>query len=311
MEALALLPKLSNPVNQKKLSPLKSNRKQLICSSALALKQQERTKPLNSQCHQANDIPTLCRNGKLTEALGILHAMDRQNIQVESSTYASLLQACGDIKALAEGRQVHTHILKNVINQNVFLETNVVTMYGKCESIAEARLVFDGISNPNVFSWNAIIRGYAAQANNEEVLALYYQMRRVGILPDSFTFVNVLKACTSLGNLEQGKEVHEDVVRCGLDSDVYVGNALATMYAKRGNLEDARDVFDKMSQKDVVSWNGIIAGYVNNRLFGDAAGLVRRMGMEGMKPNSTTMVGFLPACVQLESLRLGKEVHGV
>eukprot|EP01018_Ginkgo_biloba_P022395 Gb_02037 [translate_table: standard] len=283
-----------------------------ICTQALELKQPIKT-ILNGQL-QTNDSPcahilTLCRNGRLKEALDILHVMDQRGIAVESNTYVSLLQACGDSKALAEGKQVHTQMLRNVIEQNVFIKTNIVTMYGKCGSVVDARIVFDSIADPNVFSWNAMIRGYAAQANSEEVLALYHEMQQSGIRPDSFTFSCVLKACGSLGALQQGKDIHEDIIRTGLESDVYVGNALAAMYAKCGSLQCARHVFDNMSQRDVVSWNGMIAGYVYNGRFTDALELFRQMLLSRMKTNSTTIVGVLPACAELQALQPGKEIH--
>ena len=79
--------------------------------------------------------------------------------------------------------------------------------------------------------------------------------------PNKFTFPYVLKACVGLSALQEGKEVHGHVVRTRFHSDVFVATALVDMYAKSGNMEDARQVFDKMSDRDVVTWNAMIAGY--------------------------------------------------
>ncbi|XP_057825107.2 pentatricopeptide repeat-containing protein At3g12770 isoform X1 [Cryptomeria japonica] len=255
-----------------------------------------------------SQIRTLCRNGRLKEALKILQEME--NIPADPATYASLLQACGDMKALEEGKKVHTHIISNVIEQSVFLETNLVTMYGKCDSLSGARDVFDLIKEPNVFSLNAMIRGYAAQENNEAVVKIYEKMRSRGVEADGFTFIIVLKACAKLGDLELGKKVHEDAATLGLEGDVFVGNAISAMYTKCGSFENARQVFDKMPERDVVSWNGMIASYGRQNRFGDALILVRQMVAEGLRPNSTTMVSVLPLLAQVGALRGGKEAHG-
>ena len=79
--------------------------------------------------------------------------------------------------------------------------------------------------------------------------------------PDKFTFPYVLKACAGLSALQEGKEVHGHVVRVGFHSDVFVVTALVDMYGKCGNMEDARQVFDKMFDKDAVAWNAIFVGY--------------------------------------------------
>ncbi|KAJ7540609.1 hypothetical protein O6H91_10G022800 [Diphasiastrum complanatum] len=85
-----------------------------------------------------------------------------------------------------------------------------------------------------------MIAGYAQNGLGKEALGLYEQMKQEVVQPDNVTFVLLLKACGSLEALEQGKQLHSDIIKRGFQSDVIVGNTLVDMYAKCGSTEDAR-----------------------------------------------------------------------
>jgi pentatricopeptide repeat protein len=138
-------------------------------------------------------------------------------------------------------------------------------LYVTCNSLVDAHLLFDEISNRNIFCWNAILRGYTKNGMFEETLRLYHQILKDGIKPDHFTFPYVLKACGDMLALEDGLEVHDLVVSCGIESEILVGSALIDMFAKCGSIGDTRQMFDKISQRDLVSWNTIIFGYTQTR----------------------------------------------
>jgi pentatricopeptide repeat protein len=236
--------------------------------------------------------------------------MENPPYVLDCNGYASLLQTCASREALKEGKQVHTHIFITGIELNVFLATALVSMYAKCGSFVDAKLVFDKIPKPNVFSWNALIRGHIVHGHCEDVLELYHQMQIAGIQPDNFTFPFVLKACADLGNLQRGKDIHDCIIRIGFKPDIYVWNGLLLMYVKCGCMEDARQVFDKMSQRDVVSWNTMIAGYAQNGDCDQALRLFRQMQVAGVPYNSVTVASVLPVCASVAAVKQGKEIHG-
>eukprot|EP01018_Ginkgo_biloba_P033346 Gb_20187 [translate_table: standard] len=291
------------------------------------------------------DVSILCRTGRLKEALSIMHSMDWQGILIDSNTYASILQACANTKALLNGMQIHAHMIEHGSELNLYLGAKLVTMYVNCGSLRDARQVFDKMPKRNVFSWTAMIGEYARRGRCGEALALYYEMQRDGTLPDKFIFPCVLKACAGLAALQQGKNIHVCIARCGFESDIFVGNALIDMYSKCRSIESARLVFDRMSQRDVVSWNAMIAGYSHNGHCDEALKLFRLMQMEGVepnvvswttmiagyaqnkygnealklfcgmqlagvKPNLLTIASVLTACADSAALQQGKEIHG-
>eukprot|EP01018_Ginkgo_biloba_P030238 Gb_09382 [translate_table: standard] len=255
------------------------------------------------------EVAALCRKGLPKEALAIVYLMDQRGVPVNDDTYASLLQACSHTKALAEGKEVHAHMRRNGLNEKVNLQTKLVSMYAVCGSLVDARHTFDKMRKRNVSLWNAMIRGYANNGLSDEALAIFGQMQRTDVQLDHHTFPCVLKACAGLSALQRGKEIHDYIVKRGFESDVFVGNALVAMYAKCSSVDSARHVFDKMPQRDAVSWNSMIAGYTQNGYCNEALELFRQMELADMKPNSVTIASILPAYASLGNLVQCKEIH--
>eukprot|EP01018_Ginkgo_biloba_P024067 Gb_36177 [translate_table: standard] len=255
------------------------------------------------------NVKTLCKQGRLKEALHSLHLIHYQGQRVDSFTYASILRVCVSRKALGEGKLVHAHIIKTGSKPNIFLCNTLVIMYVKCGSLVYARRVLDDMPKQNVVSWTVMIAAYVGHEHGEEALALFSQMKRSGIKANEFTYASILPAYANLAFLELGKEVHEDIIRNGFQSDVFVGSALVDMYVKCGSMEYARQVFDKMLERDVVAWTAMIAGYAQNGYSDEALKLFRQLQVTGLKIKSETFASILPACANLTALEQGKEIH--
>ncbi|KAH9292829.1 hypothetical protein KI387_042004 [Taxus chinensis] len=181
-------------------------------------------------------------------------------------------------------------------------ERNVVSwvsMIAGCAQngyVHEALKLFWEMPERHLLSWNAMISGYAQNGCFAEALEFFGQMQFMGVKANSVTLTSLLPACANLAALEHGREVHEDIIRSGFLSDVFVGNALVDMYAKCGSIEDGRRLFDKMTIRDVVSWSSMIAGYAMHGSAYDALQLFEQMQYSGTKPDHVTFVGVLSAC---------------
>eukprot|EP01018_Ginkgo_biloba_P011802 Gb_29543 [translate_table: standard] len=226
---------------------------------------------------------------------------------VDSYAYASRLHACSNIRDLM---RVHASIFKAGLDGNIFLGTKIAKLYAIWASMENARLVFDKIQEPDGFLWNVMIRGYAINGPFEETMVLYHKMRWAGVQPDNFTFPFVLKACAILSAFQEGKEIHDHILRSGFESDMFVETALVNMYSKCGILEIAHQLFDKMSKRNVVSWNAMIAGYAQNGHANEALTLFTQMQLADMKPDLATILSVVHACAHLAALRQGKWIHG-
>ncbi|XP_059077345.1 pentatricopeptide repeat-containing protein At2g13600 [Cryptomeria japonica] len=284
------------------------------------------------------NLRTLCGQGELNGMLHIL--LTEHNTPGESNTYIRLLQICVTKKALSQGKQTHSLIIQRGYGNAI--QDKLINMYVKCGSLMDARKAFDDMKEEkrDGFSWNAIIAAYRRHGYPHEALNLFHQMQRTGVQPDQFTFSSILQACSKIGALEQGMDIHQSVMERGYLSDVVVKNSLIDMYAKCGGVHKARQLFDKMPQKDVVSWtamiagysqngvldkavrlfeemplldvvswNAMVAGYIQNGFAGKALDTFKRMQLAGFKPNSTTFSSILPACANMGALEQGMEIH--
>ncbi|VVA33697.1 PREDICTED: pentatricopeptide [Prunus dulcis] len=196
----------------------------------------------------------------------------------------------------------------NLLN-NTYLSTKLAAFYANCGRMAQAQMIFDGILLKNSFLWNFMIRGYACNECSLKALVLYREMLSFGQKADNFTYPFVLKACGDLLLGETGRRVHSEVVVSGLESDIYVANALLAMYSKFGDMGLARMLFDRMLERDLISWNTMISGYVKNNNPRKALEVFEEMGKAGLKADGTTLLGILSACAELLALKLGKEIH--
>ncbi|XP_059076588.1 pentatricopeptide repeat-containing protein At2g20540-like [Cryptomeria japonica] len=130
-------------------------------------------------------------------------------------------------------------------------------------------------------------------------------MQLAGVKPDSTTFSSLLPACAKMGALEQGMNLHQDIIERGLWSDVSVANALIDMYAKFGRIHKSSEIFDKILQRDMVSWNSMIAGYAQNGFVEKAIETFNQMLLADIMPDFTTFASILPACPKMEALQQG------
>ncbi|KAK2982045.1 hypothetical protein RJ640_017396 [Escallonia rubra] len=184
--------------------------------------------------------------------------------------------------------------------------------------VEEARRVFDEMPVRNVVSWNAMITGYAHAGGFDELLVLFEEMQKGNVKPDSYTLVNVLSACARVGALSQGEWVHVYIERNGIDISGFLATALVDMYSRCGCVEKALRVFHSTADKDISTWNSIIAGLSMHGFGEQALQIFSELLVEGFKPNEVTFVSVLSACSRAGLLSEGREifyfmvrVHGI
>ncbi|KAJ7558187.1 hypothetical protein O6H91_04G027500 [Diphasiastrum complanatum] len=247
--------------------------------------------------------------GEGKKALALFRQMQKEEVKPDKVTYIGALSACTCVEMLEEGRYLHSNILQSGCKTDISLNNCLVDMYAKCGSIEDARRVFHGMPLHNLVCWNVMILGYVKCGAGEKAIEMFQQMQQEGVCPDSITYVGVINACSSVAALEEGRRVHEKVIKEGLEADIFVGNSLVDMYIKCGCIEDACRVFDSMSAQDVVTWNAMIAGYAKCGQGDIALELFNKMQKENIQPNSVTFLAVLNACASITALEEGRRVH--
>ncbi|KAM3736871.1 hypothetical protein ACB098_09G014200 [Castanea mollissima] len=263
------------------------------------------TKALNIRIQTAS-------NGYVQQALQSLLAANG----LDYGAYGCLIQHCTDHGLFRLGRQLHSRLVLFSVTPNNFLASKLITFYSKSNHLRAARNVFDKIPDKNIFSWNALLIGYSLNNRYLDTLKLFLSLvssNLTDVNPDCYTISCVLKALSSLFSHSRfAKEVHCFVLRRGFDLDIFVVNALITQYSRSDEIGFARTVFDRMPERDIVSWNSMIAlaGYSQAGFYEECKELYREMlGSSGLRPNGMTLVSVLQACGQSNDLIFGIEVH--
>eukprot|EP01018_Ginkgo_biloba_P001352 Gb_05293 [translate_table: standard] len=233
-------------------------------------------------------IAGYAQHGRVEEAQKLFKKMSERNVVSWTTMIAGYAQNGHVNEALK--------LFQKMPERNVVSWNAMIAGYAQNGHVDEALKLFQKMPERNVISWNSMIAGYSQNGYGEEALDLFRHMQVVGVKSNSETVASVLPACATLAALEQGKEIHEDIIKNGFQSDVFVGSALVDMYAKCGSIKNARDVFDKMHQRDVVSWTAMIDGYAMHGCAKEALNLFELMQHSGTNPNHVTLVSVLSAC---------------
>ncbi|TKY73223.1 Pentatricopeptide repeat-containing protein [Spatholobus suberectus] len=153
------------------------------------------------------NISSLCKDGRIREAIESVTEMQSRNLHVGPDIYGTLLQGCVYERALPLGRQLHAHVIKRgpAFAQNEFVESKLVILYAKCGASDVATRLFRDSRNQNVFSWAAIIGLHTRTGRCEEALSGYVKMQRDGFFPDNFVVPSALKACGVLRRVSSGR----------------------------------------------------------------------------------------------------------
>ncbi|CAL5186725.1 unnamed protein product [Lathyrus oleraceus] len=261
----------------------------------------------------------LCTTGNLNEAFNFLQSnlddvVSSSNLKPEEAI-GIVLQACGRHRNIELGRRVHDFVSTSSIFRNdAVLITRILTMYSNCGSPYDSRFVFDASRKKNLFLWNALLSAYSRNGLFRDAVFMFVELISLTeFSPDNFTLPCVIKACAGLSDVKLGEAIHAFALKTKLFSDVFVGNAFVAMYGKFGFVENALKVFDRMPERNLVSWNSIMYAYSENGDFEESCGLFKRLmiGDEGLVPDVATMVTMIPLCAAQGEVKLGMLLHGL
>ncbi|XP_074588091.1 pentatricopeptide repeat-containing protein At4g33170-like [Curcuma longa] len=240
------------------------------------------------------------------ETLRLYGRMLRESLQPDHITLTALLDVSSDLV-----EQIHSHSVKLRLNSNPFVGSAMVNQYEQRRGLEDAIQVFEEIEEVDLVSWNIVIDVCARRGSKKHAAEIFSRMRkesRFGF--DCFTLTSVLKTCSEAEDLSFGMQLHGCSLKAGLVFDAPIGNALITMYSKcGGEMDCAVDVFEGISNLNIISWTSMIAGLVQNGLAKEAVSYYHNMVHAGMLENGVCFASVLPAFSKLSNLDLGRMVH--
>jgi pentatricopeptide repeat protein len=189
--------------------------------------------------------------------------------------------------------------MKDQSKVDVLVGNTLIDMYTKCGCLNDAHKVFFDLPDRDVVSWGTIISGYQQLEDDFAApLIPFEMMQEENVEPDLVIILSILKSCSSIGALNCGRLLHDHVIRNGLESDFGVGNTLVDMYVNCGSLREGEVMFDRLANRNVVSWNAMIGGYAQHGYGELALQWFESMRLQSITPTYYTYISILAACSQ-------------
>lgn len=153
--------------------------------------------------------------------------------------------------------------------------------------------------------------GYTKSDQPEQGVLVFLEMLGAGARPTSYTLGSVLDACSSLGFVEFGKQIHAYAIKCHAEVDKRAGNFLCILYSKYGGLDSAVKAFRRIKEKNVVSWTAVISACDDHSHPLMGLRLFLEMLQEGIQPNEYTLTSVLSSSCASQALLFGAQVHSM
>ncbi|KAH7292623.1 hypothetical protein KP509_29G078100 [Ceratopteris richardii] len=201
------------------------------------------------------------QHGQADKALDCYKQMECKGLFPNAVTFASVLKACGCVGAAEIGGQVHEVILKEGLLANDYvLGSALVDMYTKCSCLSKAHQVLEQLPAQNVFSWNALMAGYAHQGRSDDVLYCFKQMQSKGISPDAVTFSTLLNICSHNGLVEEGQMFFGIMSsKFSIEPSTEHYTCMVDLLGRSGHLDTAVTLIKKMpAANHSVIWSALL-----------------------------------------------------
>ncbi|XP_038881598.1 pentatricopeptide repeat-containing protein At4g13650 isoform X1 [Benincasa hispida] len=247
----------------------------------------------------------------LSDSFEIFRQMQIEGMIPNQFTYPSILRTCTSLGALYLGEQIHTHVIKTGFQLNVYVCSVLIDMYAKHGQIDLALRILRRLPEKDVVSWTAMIAGYVQHDMFSEALQLFEEMEYQGILSDNIGFSSAISACAGTRALRQGQQIHAQSYVSGFGDDLSINNALISLYARCGRIQEAYLAFEKIDDKNNISWNSLVSGFAQSGYFEEALEVFVRMLRTEAEVNMFTYGSAISAAASLANIKQGQQIHAM
>ncbi|XP_062081547.1 pentatricopeptide repeat-containing protein At4g35130, chloroplastic [Humulus lupulus] len=236
-------------------------------------------------------------NSRPLESFACLRKMrEADNLNPDVITFVNLLPSCAQLGAFLVGKSIHGYAIRKGFLPHIVLETALIDLYGAFGKPKLAVYIFDRMTEKGLITWNSMIATFAQNGWNTEALKLFQELLNKPLIPDAITIASVVPAYSEESSLREGKQIHGYISKFEHHKNSYILNSLVYMYAKCGELQTAREIFNGITHRDVSSWNTIIMAYAIHGFGKESIELFSMMRDQEIKPNYSTFVSLLTSC---------------
>nr|XP_043633080.1 pentatricopeptide repeat-containing protein At3g26540 [Erigeron canadensis] len=124
-------------------------------------------------------------------------------------------------------------------------------------------------------------------------------------------YASLFNLCASRRAIVETRKLESHLLTFNPTPPVFLLNRAIEAYGKCGCLNDARELFDEMPQRDGGSWNALISAYSRNGFAEEALRVFLDMNKDGFSWNEISFAGVLGSCGALLEIGFAKGVHGL
>ncbi|KAJ4766993.1 Pentatricopeptide repeat-containing protein [Rhynchospora pubera] len=256
-------------------------------------------------------IASLCLNGHPLEALEAYKSVRWEGIALNPNVFATAINACRLLESEIMSLQVIGHAVVSGFQKYTSVSNSIISLFGVLGRIGDAAKVFDRMEIRDTISWNSIISLNAHENSYLEAFKLFSEMRGNRFKPDATTISSLVSVCASIDHIKWGKGLHSLCTKNGLNNFASVNNAFINLYSTAAEFNNAKFLFDKMPERDIISSNTLISSYARHGRWVDALLMLNQLIRTKEWPNSTTFVSLLAACIGPETIIHGRMVHAL
>lgn len=253
-------------------------------------------------------IGASCDGLETLELFKILHSED---LEINEYTMISVLSAIASTRLLHSGRQVQALCHKLGLLKVICVSNALVSMYGKCGQMYDARCVFDYMLHRDSVSWNSLIAGYSENGFSSQALEVLSQMRDLTIQPNEYTLASILEVISNANSVECVMQIHSHMIKCGFMLDGSMVCCLITAYGRCGGIPESKGVFSEIDNINLVNINAMAAALVYAGCHADAIKLFHTSRSLHMDVDRTIFSVVLKACGAMTDLVQGRVVHSL
>ncbi|KAH7373938.1 hypothetical protein KP509_17G080200 [Ceratopteris richardii] len=207
------------------------------------------------------------QNQHRKEAIDIFGKMIEQDEFPDHVSFSSALAACACEGALGKGIQIHSRLPRNALETNRRVVISLILLYGKSGSLQEANRIFEDMKVKDVIAWNTLIKSHVEHGRTKKLHDLYETMKKEGVAPNRVTYICMLSSCANEMDLPMVRDLYAQFMSSGIKLDVGLAAAFVFAFGRCRALQEAQEVFDKVSDRSLSLWNAmVIANALNGRM---------------------------------------------
>ncbi|THG07683.1 hypothetical protein TEA_009632 [Camellia sinensis var. sinensis] len=251
------------------------------------------------------------QQGNPKVSLQLFCQMGYSDVDPNEFTFSTNFKACGFLSIIENGMQIHGNCVRTGFEWYPVVGNSIVDMYSRCGRISEAERMFDLMPVRSLISWNVMIAGYALEGMGDKALLLFQKMQEQGEVPDEFTLTSSLKACSGIGAIQEGSQIHAYLIAKGfpLSVQTIIAGALVDLYVKSGHLFEAQQVFDQVERKSVISWTALIVGYGQKGNLMEAMDLFGQLRESSIRVDGFVLSSMIGVFADFVLVEQGKQMH--